>query len=141
VKFWLLAARLARSAVAGAIAAAADLASLAVLVQIVGLEPRVASVPALTIGAAVMFVGQRQLAFRVRGGNVARELLLFTFVQLGGLGLTALLYDRLLRWVPSAAQHYVLARLAVTNVVWLGYSFPLWHFVFREKPPGKPAPS
>jgi putative flippase GtrA len=124
--------RLARSAGAGGVATLADLASLATMVSIIGLSPRVASVPALTIGSAVMFAGQR-LAFRARGGNVRRELLLFAVVQLVGLGLNALLYDAALRFVPLATRWYVATRMATTNVVWLGFSFPAWHWVFPAR--------
>ena len=42
-------------------------------------------------------------------------------------------YDSALRFFPNLTNHYVVARLVVTNLVWLGYSFPLWHVVFRER--------
>jgi putative flippase GtrA len=124
--------RLLRSGGAGALAAGTDLATLTVLVQLFGVSPRAASVPALTLGTIVMFFGQRYLAFRSRGKPNLRELLLFALVQLGGFVLTAWLFDLLLRLVPPAAVHYVVSRMIVTNVVWLAYSFPLWHFVFRK---------
>jgi putative flippase GtrA len=125
-------ARLLRSGGAGALAAGTDLATLTVLVQVFGTSPRVASVPALTLGAIVMFFGQKYLAFQSSGKPSVREMALFTLVQLGGFALTALLFDQLLRLVPLAAVHYVVSRMIVTNVVWLAYSFPLWHFVFRK---------
>jgi putative flippase GtrA len=127
-------ARLVRSGAAGAIAAGADLLSLAGLVQLAGVEPRVASVPALIVGAVVMFFGQKYFAFAARGGSIGRELILFALVQLGGLALTALLFDVTLRIGPSLSPHYLAVRLVTTNLVWLLYSFPLWHFVFRSKP-------
>ena len=125
-------ARLLRSGGAGALAAGTDLATLTLLVQLAGVSPRAASVPALALGAIVMFFGQKYLAFQSSGKPRLRELLLFTLVQLGGFALTALLFDLLLRLVPLAAQHYVVSRMIVTNAVWLAYSFPLWHFVFRK---------
>lgn len=124
--------RLLRSGGAGALAAGTDLATLTVLVQLFGVSPRAASIPALTLGTIVMFFGQRYLAFRSSGKPSLRELLLFALVQLGGFVLTAWLFDLLLRLVPLAVVHYVVSRMIVTNVVWLAYSFPLWHFVFRK---------
>ena len=106
------------------------------LVQVAGVAPRVASIPALTLGAVVMFFGQKYLAFQSSGKPSARELGLFVLVQLGGFALTALSFDLALRAVPLFARHYVVARMVVTNLVWLGYSFPLWHFVFPQPKAG-----
>ena len=121
-----------RSGGAGALAAGTDLATLTLLVQLGGISPRAASVPALALGALVMFFGQKYLAFQSSGKPSLREMLLFALVQLGGFALTAFLFDLLLRLVPLSAAHYVVSRLIVTNLVWLAYSFPLWHFVFRK---------
>ena len=128
----MILARLVRSAGAGAIAAGVDLASLYVMVSLLGVAPRVASVPALLLGNVAMYFGQKHLAFRSRGGSVRRELALFVVVQVGGFVLNIALYELVLRAVPSASHFYVLTRVATTNVVWLAYSFPLWHFVFRR---------
>jgi putative flippase GtrA len=123
--------RLVRSGAAGAGASIADLVLLTCLVQLGGLSPRAASVPALITGGVVMFFGQKYVAFRGRGTSMARELLLFTVVQIGGLVLTGLLFDFALRLAPSLTHYYVVVRLITTNLVWLFYSFPLWHWVFR----------
>src|SRR5262249_7157941 len=96
-----------------------------------------------------MFLGQKHLAFRAKGGDVRREAIFFALVQLGGLVLNALLYDLVLRLVPAAAGAqgalYVPVRLVTTNVVWLGYSFPMWHLVFlprfRSRVADPPPPS
>jgi putative flippase GtrA len=129
-----LVARLARSAGAGAVASGVDLASLTVMVSLVGLAPRVASVPALVLGCIVMFYGQKHWAFRAHGGPTGKQALAFALVQVGGLVLTGLLYDFAMRWSESAPRHYVIVRLVTTNVVWLAYSFPLWHLVFKPSP-------
>jgi putative flippase GtrA len=126
-----LLARLVRSAGAGALASGVDLASLTALVSLAGLSPRAASVPALVLGCIVMFYGQKLWAFRAHGSRIGREALLFSLVQIGGLVLTALLYELAMRTTPLAAQHYVVVRLITTNLVWIGYSFPLWHLVFK----------
>jgi len=127
--------RLLRSGFAGAGASLADLGVLTALVQLVGLTPRAASVPALITGGVVMFFGQKYLAFRTSGQSMGRELLLFTAVQAGGLVLTGLLFDQVLRFMPSLGAYYVIVRLVTTNLVWLFYSFPLWHWVFRAPKP------
>ena len=128
-----LLARLVRSAGAGTIATLVDLGFLSFLVAVVGVSPRGASVPALVVGAVVMFFGQKYLAFRARRGDTKREIVLFALVQIGGLALSAILYDLVMRSSPAAARHYVAARMVTTNVVWLAYSFPLWHLVFKPK--------
>jgi putative flippase GtrA len=126
--------RLLRSAGAGGVATLVDLASLTAMVSLLHLSPRAASVPALTLGSIAMFFGQKHFVFRsrARGGRVAREVVLFAIVQLVGLALNAVLYDGLLRASPLATHWYVAARLLTTNVVWLGFSFPTWHYVFRS---------
>jgi putative flippase GtrA len=124
--------RLARSAGAGGVATLVDLASLSAMVSLAGMSPRAASVPALVLGSVVMFFGQKHFVFRSKGGAVAREAILFALVQLVGLALNAVLYDALLRASPFAAHWYVAARLVTTNLVWLGFSFPTWHYVFRK---------
>lgn len=125
--------RLVRSGIAGLAATAADLACLTLLTELGGLSPRVASVPALTVGGLVMFFGQKYFAFQSREKTEARELFWFAVVQVGGLVLTGVLYDTTLRLLPDLVEHYVLVRLVTTNLVWLGYSFPLWHLVFRAR--------
>ena len=133
-----LVARLVRSAGAGAVAALVDLGALTTLVSLVGLSPRAASVPSLVLGGIVMFFGQKRFAFRSRGGRTGREALLFSLVQIGALVLTAILYEVVMRTVPGAGRFYVVVRLVTTNVVWLAYSFPLWHLVFKTE--GEPEP-
>jgi putative flippase GtrA len=133
--------RLARSGIAGFVATVCDLGVLTGLTEFGGVSPRVASVPALVAGGLVMFFGQKYFAFQRQGKPTARELFSFVAVQAGGLVLTGLLYDTALRLVPSLAEHYVLLRLVTTNVVWLGYSFPLWHVVFKPRAAEPRAPS
>ena len=134
-----LALRRVRSGGAGALAAGADLLTLTVLSELFAVGPRSASAPALTVGTVVMFFAQKYLAFRSTGRPSPRELVLFVLVQAGGYGLTLVAYDFALRFVPWLEVHYVLARLAITNLVWLGYSFPLWHWVFRPRAVDKPS--
>jgi len=124
--------RLARSGGAGLVATLADLAFLRGLAGL-GVAPRVASVPALTLGTIVMFFAQKYFVFESKGRPERREVVLFGLVQAGGYVLTIFLYDSALRLIPWFEAHYLVARLVVTNLVWLGYSFPLWHWVFRAR--------
>lgn len=130
--------RLARSGGAGLVATLADLACLRGLAA-VGVSPRVASAPALTLGTLVMFFAQKYFVFESKGRPERREIVLFGLVQAGGYVLTIALYDGALRFIPWFEAHYLVARLLVTNLVWLGYSFPLWHWVFRPRAVDKSA--
>lgn len=128
-----VAVRLVRSGMAGIVATLADLAVLTGLTELAGTSPGVASVPALVVGGLLMFFGQKYFAFQASGAPRPRELVEFALVQAGGLVLTGFLYDSALRIVPSLSEHYVVVRLVTTNIVWLAYSFPLWHLVFRRR--------
>jgi putative flippase GtrA len=119
---------------AGLVSTFVDIALLMGLTELAGTSPRIASVPALVVSGLVMFFGQKYFAFQGSGAPRARELVEFTLVQAGGLVITGFLYDTVLRLVPSLSEHYVVVRLVTTNVVWLAYSFPLWHLVFRRRP-------
>jgi putative flippase GtrA len=125
--------RLLHSAGAGGVATLADLGSLTAMVSLFGLSPRVANVPSLLLGSLVMFFGLKRFAFRGRGGGARREIALFAVVQLVGVALSAILFDALVRHSPLAQRWYVGARLAAGSVVWLGFSFPAWHWVFRAR--------
>jgi len=133
-----LAVRLLRSAGAGAAATLVDLAFLTALVSLAGVAPRVASIPALVLGNVVTFFGQKYFAFQGQRAHAAGQAASFVLVEGGGFVLNALLFELVLRLVPAATLHYALTRLLTTNAVWLLYSFPLWHLVFRPKTAAKP---
>lgn len=124
--------RLARSAGAGAVSTLVDLTSITILVEVLHVTTRAANVPALTLGAITMFVGQKYFAFRA-AGDVKKEIALFAGVQIGGFVLNAFLFDLAIRSSVLAARYYLITRMAVGNVVWLGYSFPMWHVVFKPR--------
>jgi putative flippase GtrA len=136
-----LAVRLLRSAGAGAAATLVDLAFLTGLVSLAGVSPRAASVPALVLGNVVTFFGQKYFAFRAQRAHVTGQAASFVLVEGGGFVLNVLLFELVLRLLPAATLHYALTRLLTTNAVWLLYSFPLWHLVFRPKNAAKPVAS
>ena len=134
-----LAVRLVRSAGAGAVATLVDLAFLTGLVSLAGISARAASVPALVLGNVATFFGQKYFAFQGQRAHAVGQAVRFVLVEGGGFVLNVLLFELVLRLLPAATSHYALARLLTTNSVWLLYSFPLWHLVFRPKAAAKPA--
>jgi putative flippase GtrA len=130
---------LLRAGVAGIAATAVDVGTLALLVSVAHLDPRVASIPALVAGGVANFVGNRHFAFRARDGSVAKQALGYTVVELVALALNGLLYDTVLRLAPQTAHAYWAVRLVTSHVVFLAWSFPLWRKVFAVK--ALPAPT
>lgn len=137
--------RLLRSAGAGAVSTIVDLSALTSLIELAKWTPRAANIPALVLGGITMFIGQKYFAFRARG-DVKKEVALFVLVQAGALFLNGFLFDLAMRVSPLFARYYLFVRMAVGNVVWLGYSFPLWHLVFKQRadkaaplPPSSPS--
>lgn len=122
--------QLLRAGLAGIAATGADLATLALLVSVLHVDPRAASVPALVVGGVVNFVGNRHFAFRATEGHVARQAAGYTAVEVVALALNGLLYDTVLRLVPGARSAYALVRLVTSHAVFLGWSYPLWRRVF-----------
>lgn len=120
-----------RSTAVGALATAADLVVLFVCIQVLGWSPRSANLPALIAGGVVNFHGNRAYAFRATEGSLGRQATLFVLSELVTLGLNAVLYDFAVRAVPTSVASALIVRLVVQNVVFLGWSFPVWRRVFR----------
>ncbi len=130
-----------RSALTGALATLVDLGMVALLVGVLRQKPEVASVPALLAGALVQFLGGRHFAFRAREGSLARQAMLFTLVEIGTLALNAALYHVVAVNVPLGVTGALIARLVTTNLVFVGFSYPLWKWAFAvPRPTGRRAP-
>ena len=130
--------RILRALLAGGAATIADVAVLALLVAVVGLSPRVASVPALIVGGVVSFVGNRHFAFRAARGSLARQALLYAIVELAALAANGVLFDVVMRLLPPGlAWAYVPVRLVTSHLVFLAWSYPLWRLVFRVPRPAE----
>jgi putative flippase GtrA len=127
--------RLVRGAGVGVLATVADLAVLAILVELVGLPPTVASVPALLVGMAVQFVGCRHVVFRAASGSLHRQLVGFAATEAGTLALNGLAFHLLVTLTPIP---YGAARPLGTFLVFIGFSYPLWRLVFRPAPSATP---
>lgn len=120
----------ARSAAVGALATLTDLVALAVLVSGLGLSPRLASVPALVIGIAVQFVGNKWFAFGDRSREWLRQGVQFLGVEALGFTANLLLFDLALRFTPLP---YLPLRLLTTSIVYFALCLPLWSLIFRTR--------
>jgi putative flippase GtrA len=127
---WKKVAQLLRAGVAGIAATGSDLATLAILVSVLHVDARLASLPALVVGGVVNFLGNRYFAFRAGEGHAGKQAAGYTAVELVALALNGLLYDTVLRLVPGARAAYWLVRLVTSHAVFLGWSYPLWRRVF-----------
>ena len=130
--------RVLRALLAGGAATLADIAVLALLVSVVGLAPRLASLPALLAGGVVNFVGNRHFAFRATSGSLAKQAVLYTVVELAALAANGVLFDVVIRLLPPGlAWAYVPVRLVTSHLVFLAWSYPLWRLVFRVPRPAE----
>jgi putative flippase GtrA len=136
--------RIVRSFLAGGAATFTDLAVMAVLVSGFGLSPRLANVPALIAGGVVNFLANRHFAFRAARGSLVKQAALYTLVELVALALNGVLFDVAMRLPFVVPGWYVPVRLVTSHIVFLGWSYPLWRFVFKtpeRAPPRAPRTS
>ncbi len=130
--------RILRAFLAGGAATLADVAVLALLVSVVGLAPSVASAPALLVGGIVNFVANRHFAFRAAHGSLARQAMLYGVVEIGTLAANGVLFAIAMKLLPHGlAWAYVPVRLVISHLVFLGWSYPMWRFVFRVPRPAE----
>ena len=122
--------RLSHSVLVGALATFVDLGTLALLVQGMGLSPSQANIPSLTLGSLIQFFGHRHFVFKAWDGKLSRQALLFALTEFAGVGLNAVAFHFLVQLTPI---HYAAARPIGGAVVYLGFSFPLWRWIFRDR--------
>jgi putative flippase GtrA len=125
--------KLWRSCRVGVLASVLDQLSLAVLVGWLGYPEQYLWVNALTLaaGAVVMFYGNKYFAFEDYSPRVVFQGLLFLCVELIALGLNVLAFHLAVRHLHSNPY---LTRAVCTAAVYFGFSFPLWHFIFKKTP-------
>jgi putative flippase GtrA len=128
-----------RSLLTGGAATLADLATLAFAVGVLHASPAAASLPALVVGAAVQFVGNRYFAFRAGRAPVARQAVLFVASEAVTMLLNAVVYQAVASHLPLTLTTAVLARIVTTNLVFLLWSYPVWKRVFQ--PTGQLVPA
>ena len=121
-----------RSMFSGLVATLADLAVLTLLVERVGLSTAQANLPALMVGAALQFVGNKWFVFRSGNAPIVRQGILFSLAELATFSLNALLYHLFVSVLPLP---YQLTRVVLGAVVYVGFSYPIWRLIFVPKKP------
>jgi putative flippase GtrA len=123
---------LTRSAIVGIAATLADLATLTILVSILGLRPEAANLPALLVGVLTQFVGNKYYAFAngaCDARSLARQGTRFILVEAGALILNAIAFHFIVALTPVP---YPIARLIGSSLVYFAYSYPLWGRIFSS---------
>jgi len=120
---------LSRSAIVGLVATGLDFFVLIVLVSGFGLPARVASFPALTLGIAAQFVGNKWVAFRDPSRDWLRQAGCFLAIEALGFACNAFCFDRLL---VLSHLPYVVCRALSTSIVYFGVCLPLWSRLFAN---------
>jgi putative flippase GtrA len=124
-----------RSALTGGAATLADLAVIAFAVGVLHVRPTVANVPALLVGAVIQFFGNRSFAFRAHGGPLHRQAVLFALAEAVTLLLNGALYHAVATLFVLSTAGAVVARAITTNLVFVGWSYPVWKRVFAPPTP------
>jgi putative flippase GtrA len=119
-----------RAGAAGIVATLVDLGVLALLVSVFHVDARVASIPALLAGGVANFIGNRWFAFRASSGSLAKQAVGYSAVEIVALVLNALLFEVVLRVFPIVRAAYAVVRLVTSNLVFVGWSLPMWRRVF-----------
>lgn len=121
---------LSRSAVVGLVATGLDFLVLIALVSGLGLPARTASLPALSLGIAAQFVGNKWVAFRDPSRDWLRQAGCFLAIEALGFACNALCFDRLL---VLTHLPYVVCRALSTSLVYFGVCLPLWSRLFSSE--------
>ena len=122
---------LRRSAIIGVAATVADLAMIALLVHGLGLAPAVANLPALTLGLAIQFFGNKLWAFKdgaTHPAALARQGSAFLAVEAVAFLLNAGLFHVFAVWLGAPA---LLARVVASALVYFGFSYRFWTVIFQ----------
>jgi putative flippase GtrA len=102
---------------------------MAVMVRL-GYTPQQANIPSLAAGTVFQFLGNRYFVFKAQEGRVERQAAAFILCEAVAFGLNVAFFD----WVSRQTDiHYTFIRLGTTFVVFAGFSYPLWHWIFRKE--------
>jgi putative flippase GtrA len=116
-----------RSSVVGMVATLTDLVALTILVEVARLPARMASLPALILGVAIQFVGNKLFAFRDRSPAWLEQAAAFALVESLGVAANFLLFDLAM---ALGTLPYLPVRMVTTFVVYFGVCLPLWGRIF-----------
>lgn len=124
--------RFLRNCLTGGIATACYFAMYFPLYRWAGAHQAVADNTGLLVGAAVQFVGARYFVFRARQGKIHKQLAGFALAEVATLLMNMLLLA-LGRWLlPTVVGKSDWLVLGTSFVVFVGFSYPIWHLVFRS---------
>jgi putative flippase GtrA len=118
-----------RTIVVGVLATAVDLALLVILVQVAHLTPVQANWPSLLVGSVVQFLGNRQWAFQASAGSAWKQAVGFFASEAVSFALNGGGFYALVHWTSI---YYPLARPIAGFVIFWGFSYPSWRFIFRR---------
>jgi len=117
-----------RSLLVGSLATLFDVGTLTLLVHGLRVDPRLASLPALSLGVGLQFVGNKLFAFQDRRPNWGRQGAQFLAVEVLGVGCNLGLFHLA---VSLTALPIIPLRLVITSAVYFGICLPLGAKIFR----------
>jgi putative flippase GtrA len=120
---------LLRSWIVGGLATIPHLVALIILVYLFHVNDRLANPPALIIGLTIQFFGNKYFAFEDHSPRLLHQGSLFLLVEVGAFLLNLGIYDFL---VAFWQINCIAAMLIGTFVVYQGFSFPLWGYIFKR---------
>jgi putative flippase GtrA len=123
--------RFLRNCLTGGLATGVYFAVYLPLYRGVGLPQTVADNVGLVVGAAVQFLGARYFVFRARQGKIHSQLAGFVLAELATLLMNVALLWVARRLLPPEIGQSDWLVLATSFVVFAGFSYPIWHLVFR----------
>jgi putative flippase GtrA len=133
LRLWRAARVLVASSAVGIVATLVDWGLLIALVHL-GMHERFAILPACATGLVIQFFGNRRYAFGVRGTEArrsfGRQVWRFALVEVGTLLLNVVVYNVLRE---AGGIDYRISRALTGLGVYLGFSLPLWGWVFSTK--------
>jgi putative flippase GtrA len=124
--------RFLRNCAAGGVASLCYFAAYLPLRHWTPLSQPAADSIGLICGAVIQFFGCRYFVFRARYGNLARQAVGFVLVELLTLFLNIAVLWVLRHLLPQPIGESDLLALLSTFLVFAGFSYPIWHVVFRR---------
>lgn len=124
--------RFVRNCIAGSVASLCYFAVYLPLRHWAGISQTAADNVGLIVGAVIQFLGCRYFVFRARAGHLGKQAAGFMLAEA-----FTLLLNMLMLWLlrlalpPAIGQHDALA-LVSTFVVFVVFSYPVWHLVFKS---------
>jgi putative flippase GtrA len=123
--------RFTKSVVTGIAASVVDMALLVVLVEWFHISPPTANLPALIIGSAIQFLGNRHVVFDFEHKvKLHHQMTLFALTEGASFALNAGAFYLV---IHGTRIPYFIARPVISLCVFAGFSFPVWGRIFREK--------